>query len=135
MEKEEYDSLKKELKKTIPEENHEWLNGLLKHGNQPGLRRRLDHMHDEYKDIVKEVIPSKRDFSKQVNDTRNYLTHYIPELESKAAKGEDLLTLTYLLTCLIETSLLIEIGLEYDIIKKILPKRYLRMDLLKRNTS
>ncbi|PYZ99096.1 hypothetical protein CR205_11215 [Alteribacter lacisalsi] len=80
----------------IPEELHERLFGLLEHGNEYSLNKRLKELLNKFQPSTLQFIlgkdnsKSKKRFVNQLVDTRNYLTHY--ELGSKKnvlMKGED----------------------------------------------
>ena len=47
-------------------------------------------------------------------DTRNWLTHYDPDMEKKAASGSELLLLTESVTALLEACILRDLGLNED---------------------
>ena len=51
--------------------------------------------------------------------TRNYLTHWTPELENRAAKGEALVRLMFALRLVLEALLLLEVGFTHDEIERL----------------
>lgn len=92
MEAEEFDLLVNKILQTCPNENIEWLRGRLTHGNEISLSKRLKRIIEPFK----EYLGTSKDRGKlliKIVDTRNYLTHYSENLESKTAKGRDLFIL------------------------------------------
>ncbi len=85
-----------------------WLKEKLNFSNEPTLKQRLRQMLDFVGD---EILPLLRDdFVKVTGDTRNYLTHFNPNLESKAASGQELWLLSYECIALLEMCLLRKLG-------------------------
>lgn len=92
MEVEKFDSLVNKILQSCPDENIEWLKGRLTHGNEISLSRRLKRIIEPFK----EHLGTSKDRGKlliKIVDTRNYLTHYSENLESKTAKGRNLFIL------------------------------------------
>lgn len=81
------------------------------HGRGPFLRKRLDDLLAKTGDAINPLVQSKKDFVDKVMDTRNYLTHYDPKKEKKAAKKLELYKLTETLSYVVQVCLLIEIGM------------------------
>jgi len=75
------------------------------------LRTRLGDLLDETGEAVDPLIPNKKDFVDKVADTRNYLTHYDPKKERKAAKKLELYKLTETLSYVVRVCLLTESGI------------------------
>jgi hypothetical protein len=104
--------------------------GKLKYANEYSLRRRLHELTIKYSSgIPFSFLSSKtaRDrFIDKVCDTRNFLTHYPAELESKSARGEELSVLVDQLKALLEVIFLEEIGLDIKVIRVMVSenKRY-----------
>lgn len=109
-----------EIMESIPSEYESWLNGKLRHGNELSLRQRIKRLVDRHDTVFEEYIVDKHSFAHAVVVTRNYLTHYVEEMEEQASNALELLDLIYKLRTVIETSLLSEIGLEDDKIAEVL---------------
>jgi len=78
---------------------------------EPVLRKRLGDLLDETGEAVGPLIPNRKDFVDKVVDTRNYLTHYDPKKEKKAAKRLELYKLTETLSYVVQVCLLTESGI------------------------
>lgn len=64
-----------------------------------------------------------REFSERISDTRNYLTHYSPELKERAiTNGEGLFTINRQLMFILKVCFLEELGFPFDHIRTILNK-------------
>lgn len=85
-------------------------------------------------DTVPSVIGDADKFAGQVVDTRNYLTHYDPELKNRAASGTELSKITEKLKIVLQICLIRELGLNESTIRFLLMKNWTfqqRLDWLK----
>ena len=57
--------------------------------NRMNLRNRIEEIIEPFKDIIG-TDEERQELITSIMDTRNYWTHYNPELESKVAKGWNL---------------------------------------------
>lgn len=89
MEPDKFTELVSEILKGCPEENVEWLQGRLMHGNEINLRKRLKLIIEPFKDYLG-TNPERSKILKNIVDTRNYLTHYSESLADVAVEGVDL---------------------------------------------
>ncbi len=96
---------------SAPAEHREWLNNVLFFSNEPPFRDRIDQLIEETKEVVSPLFSDKDYFVCKVKDTRNYRVHNDPRLETKAAKGEELDWISEVLSFLVQTCLLKELGL------------------------
>jgi hypothetical protein len=96
---------------SAPEEYREWLEKKLTYSHEPNLSQRLKDLIREVDKVIKPLLRRKDSFVQKVVDTRNFLTHYDPSLENKAAKGEALFVLTQTLSLLVQACFLHELGL------------------------
>ena len=118
MDEAEFNELVNNLIAQCPEERREWLETQLRYGNEVSLRSRLKKIIEPFK----EVIGNEEKRSGLINSiviTRNYLTHYDPSLESKAAKGADLSTLCHKMELLFQLHFLQLIGFSREEIDSI----------------
>ena len=106
----------------LSKELHDALSAKLQYLNEPALRRRLEELLKELTDLATTFIPNQVTFARSVADTRNYHTHYSPELEAKAARGSQMLTLVEQLTFLLQACFLVEMGLPRDKIAALLDR-------------
>src|SRR5215208_7125114 len=85
------------------------------------LADRLRQIFRKYPESVNPIVGKKKqaraDFIEKVVATRNYRTHFNEELESRAARVEELYPITEKLKHLIEICLLGEIGFEAERIR------------------
>jgi hypothetical protein len=94
-----------------PDTQREWLSGALAHSNEPTFVDRIGELYDSAQDVMQTVAP-RSEFCRKVRDTRNYHTHYAPNLKDKAATdGPSLHNLTEKLAVLVEACLLQEMGI------------------------
>lgn len=114
----EYEVLCQTVLECCPLDRRDWLEAKLRYGNELPLRARIKEL----------VAPFARYFDApglrkrlvgQIVDTRNYLTHYDPALESRAMRGKDLWALCMRMEGLFELHLLEGLGLSHDEIHKI----------------
>ncbi|WP_335999362.1 HEPN domain-containing protein [Halorientalis halophila] len=98
--------------------------GTLKYANEKSLRRRLDEIVDFYRPVLQDLPYSITGKIGLVVDTRNYYSHYTDELAKKAASRSETQTLIWGLQQLIETCLLVEIGIPLDLIQQRLQTKY-----------
>ena len=83
-----------------PEEKHDWLRRRLEYPDDVNLLKRIKELINPF---FKEIIGIKRSkLARKISVTRNYLTHYNPDLESEAAKGTDLYVLCLKMELLFE---------------------------------
>ena len=107
-----------EILNAVSSEHRRWLKEELKYSNEPNLRKRLRGILESSQMVSDELITNKKLFINKIVDTRNYLTHFDPILEEKAAKNEELFKFTLKLKILLQFCLLKEIGLSFELIKK-----------------
>ena len=90
------------------EEKHDWLRRRLEYPDEVSLGKRIKELINPF---FKEIIGIKRSkLARKVSVTRNYLTHYNPDLEPEAAKGWDLYVLCLKMELLFELHFLQLIG-------------------------
>jgi len=97
--------------------------GKLKFANEYSLRKRLREIMCQIRSRLSLGFIVSGDavgiFIDNICDTRNYLTHYDPELKARAAEGSDLVKLTQRLKAILGICLLEEMGLPPQTIKEI----------------
>ena len=93
-----------------PEAHRDWLAGKLTYSNEPTLARRLKDLIEDTSSIIMPLLGNRDKFIRQVVDTRNFLTHYSEELESRAASASRLYWITNALTDLFEACLISTLG-------------------------
>lgn len=111
----------------IPEEYKQQFEPKVKSGmNRKSFRKKLKEMFkEEYSNLFVSFIDKKDEFIGKVVDTRNYYTHYSPELEVRAVKREDLPILSQNLRFILIVILLKEIGFNDKLIRHALAQ-YMR---------
>jgi hypothetical protein len=105
---------------SISEEYKTWVNDGLYHANRKTLKTQLTELLEEFLNLYSPFIQSNEKLAKKIKDTRNYYTHYNSALKDKAAKGKELILLSELLSTLIKTHLLSELGFSKVEIEKIM---------------
>lgn len=104
---------------SAPEQWRKWLSERLAHSNKASFRGGLKQLVETLPPTLSGKIGDIDSFTQRVSWTRNYLTHWTPELEKKAAKGEDLVRLLFALRLVLEALLLLEIGFTRDEIERL----------------
>ena len=100
-----------------PEEKQDWLRRRLEYPDDVNLLKRIKELINPF---FKEIIGIKRSkLARKISVTRNYLTHYNPDLESEAAKGGDLHVLCLKMELLFELHFLELMGFTPEKIKSI----------------
>ena len=74
------------------------------------MAKRLKNVFDPYKAQLGNSSKRKK-LIRKIVDTRNYLTHYSEELESKSAKGRELLDICLKMEVIFQLCLLRDVGL------------------------
>lgn len=115
----------REILEAVPEQHRNWVKDRLNYSNEPSLRQRIKSLFDEFADILQHFDLDRKAFANWVYDTRNYLTHYDPKLESTAARGWDVQKLVYGMHLLLDICLLHEFALERDTIMRLVHKRHM----------
>ena len=121
--KEEFKALLNEIKSKCPEKHKDWLAGRLDNGNEISLRNRLNRIVESFKSIIG-TDDEVELIIKLIVDTRNYLTHYNPKLEKKAASGQNLWNLCQKMEAILQLHLLKELGFNDVEISSVLNNSY-----------
>jgi hypothetical protein len=107
-----------------PDEYRGWLEQQLKNSNTLSLRRRVRDVLAECPTVRDKIIGAtsneRKVFINRFIDSRNYYTHYNPELEGRAATGAALYLLVIQLQAIIEMCLLRELHFDCEEIDSIL---------------
>jgi hypothetical protein len=98
--------------KAAPDELRTWLRDALAYSNEPSFRQRLERLMPEVEALVAPIVDAPVRFIARTVDTRNYYTHYSPQLAARAVRGNDLYWLNQQLGVMIAGLLLLEAGLE-----------------------
>ena len=131
--KKDYKDLLNEIKSKCPENHKKWLAGRLDNGNEISLRERLNRIVESFKsnigtdDEVELII-------KLIVYTRNYLTHYNPKLENKAASGQNLWNLCQKMEAILQLHLLKALGFNDAEISSVLDNTYKFKNKLQQTT-
>jgi len=101
--------------------------GKLRYANEYSLRKRLNLLSEHLaKNLKIKFLQEKKErnmFVDKVADTRNYFTHYPPELKDKAARsGHELHELTQKLRLILQVCFLEELDFTFDAIAEIFKK-------------
>jgi len=104
---------------SAPPEWREWLAEKLGPSNRATFRDGLSDLVATLPPTLTKHVGDADSFTRLVSWTRNYLTHWTPELERKAAKAEKLVKLTVALRLLLESLLLLEVGFSRDDVERL----------------
>lgn len=115
-----------EIINDVPEEYRQQFKPKVRLGmNRKSFRTKLKELFEEYGGLFSSFVDDKDKFIGKVVDTRNYYTHYTPELEARTAKLTDLPFLSQNLRFILIAILLKEIGLDNKLIDLAL-RKYMR---------
>ena len=117
MEDDEFKEIVKPLIKQFPKSERNWFAAKLQYANELTLRSRIRGLVEPFEAFI--VAESSRQLVDSIINTRNHLTHYDPDLELKAAKGEDLYILCLKLELLFELHFLELMGFSQEEIESI----------------
>jgi hypothetical protein len=101
-----------------------WLEEKLAHANKATFRTGLKELVLTLPPTLARDVGDPDGFTQLVSWTRNYLTHWTPALEEKAAKGVDLVRLVVALRLVLEALLLLEIGFTHAEIELLYEDNY-----------
>jgi hypothetical protein len=107
-----------------PPEWNDWLEEKLAHANKATFRAGLKELVLTLPPTLAGHLGDIDRFTQRVSWTRNYLTHWTPDLEKKAAKGGDLVRLVVALRLVLEALLLLEIGYSRNEIERLYEDNY-----------
>lgn len=117
-----FNNLKKLVKDAVvqcSEKQHkEWLNSKLHNGNEIYLGKRLEMIVEPFKELIGNK-EQREQITKDIKNTRNYLTHYDESLEAKAVHGIDLYYLCLKMEAILQLHFLDVLGFSIDEIKSI----------------
>ncbi|MFN7602609.1 MAG: HEPN domain-containing protein, partial [Bacteroidota bacterium] len=88
----------------------EWLDGVLKYGNELSLRKRLDSILRKTHPRLLELIGDTEKFISKVLNTRNFLVHYDASLEKNVIKPDQFFSFNLKLKILLQICILQELG-------------------------
>lgn len=121
-----YSKLYNTLVNAIPENIDENYRGILKEKlkylNEFSLRKRLKDLMVKCGDVLDLLIKNKDIFIEDIVNTRNYLTHYSENLETKAKADLELFDLVEQMKYLMKVCFLVELEIPLDKIKALLMK-------------
>ena len=112
LKRDEYKRRRKLVLESAPSGCKQWLKGQL--SNEPHLEQRIKELTDETGAVLLPLVREAGQFAKRVARTRNYLTHYNPQLRSRAVQDARLYELTRSLSFLIQACFLRELGLSAE---------------------
>jgi len=102
-----------EIYDAVPEKHRDWLKEKLAFSHEPTLKDRLDELITIHKGIIQTFLCDANNinnFTKRIKNTRNYYTHYDQSLDGKYVKGSELFRLAQVLSFLLLSCLLSELG-------------------------
>jgi len=100
----------KEIYDCVPEKYLDWLKDKLNFSHELSLKERIEQLASTYIKLINPLIKNKEAFATKIKNTRNYYTHYNQSLKKKIAQGEELFRLTQILSFLLQSCLLSELG-------------------------
>ena len=120
MDEDEFEEIRKTLVNKCPKKERNWFAQKLNYANELTLKNRLQRMIKPFNDFMGGAYSPK--LIDSIKDTRNYLTHYDPRLEQKAAKGQSLEFLLHKMNALFRLHFLKLIGFDEQEIGSIVGK-------------
>lgn len=117
MEDDEFKEIVKPFIRQFPKSERNWFAARLQYANEFSLRDRIREIIKPFEGFIgAEKVPQLIDY---IVDSRHYYTHYNPELESKAAKGQNLYILCLKMEMLFELCFLELMGFSQEKINSI----------------
>jgi hypothetical protein len=86
--------------------------------NEYSLGKRLKELAAENKEIIVEFVPDIKDVLRAIVEARNQFTHFSPKHERTAISGETILYYTHVLRMIVELSVLREVGIPSELLRK-----------------
>jgi hypothetical protein len=86
------------------------------------LEKRIYKLIGKYGDIVPQLLMGREQDPKEMNKTRQHLTHYDEGSDKHAAKGKELLRMIYKLKVLLEVCLVMQTGINKTTAKELFSK-------------
>ena len=120
MDADECKEIRKKMIGECPEEHKDWFRPKLLRANELTLKNRFERMTEPFGNFM--CGERRPGLIRSIKDTRNYLTHYDSDLESKAAKGEALKFLCRKMNTLFRLQFLKLIGFDEQEIDDIVDK-------------
>lgn len=111
------------IRACLSPKDRKWLDGRLRHSHEPPLAKRLENLLEAFGNLFGEQEERRR-LAEEVANTRNYLTHYDPRIESKAVEPRRLTPYIYRLKALFVLCCLLELGLTSDEARQLVEKHY-----------
>ncbi len=109
MPEDDYELLSRTLIKACPDRFQGWLKTKLRYGNELFMRERMKRLIEPFKQYFG-TENERQSLVYKITNTRNYLTHYGPNLEQEACKGRTLIKLCMKMEALYQFHLLYAIG-------------------------
>lgn len=103
-----------EIYNQVPSQHIDWLQNKLHFSNEPSLKDRMKELFNKHKKVIEPFIKDTNKFFIRVGNTRNYFTHYDESLKDKFATEEELFRLTQILSFLLKSCLLNELGCTFE---------------------
>ena len=116
--KEQFDNIVAAMLRTVPTEYQDFFDNKLRYSNEPTLKKRVAAMFEPYWSLYQST-ESKGELVRKIVDTRNYLTHYSSDLNTRACKGVELFHLSKRMEALLQLHVLEILGLERSTIEDI----------------
>jgi hypothetical protein len=124
MHKAEYKQLTEQILSKEDEKYHKCLKELFHFGNKLNLHTRLNELIASCScKMIDNLINDKDKFIRDIKNSRNYYTHYSPELENKALKNVELFPISEKLKLLMICIFLLEVGLDKNALNQILERK------------
>lgn len=112
-----------------PVDVREWARDRLAPANRKSFRNAFDELVDSLPPGIGAAIRDRNAVAEKVRVTRNYLTHWNPELKEDAAADGELLGLVMVLRSVLEALLLLELGFSVSEVEKLAENRAFMADL------
>lgn len=108
--KSDFKEFRDSVSQCVPEKYRIWFDEQVRFSNDATLTQRLTHLFDSSSDVMNKLFADRDSFVQKVKNTRNYFTHYSPDIKAKAATDVELLVLTRALYIMMLRLVLMELG-------------------------
>jgi len=117
MDKAEFKSIKRMLKKYLPRKYHEWFDSRIRYANDPSLNQRLKQLADQLGPVAEELVGDVTVWGRVVSQCRNDLTHL--EGSREQYDSGDLYWLAEGVFNVTRLCLLVHVGLHSELLPKL----------------
>lgn len=109
---------------SAPEDLKEWIKSKVPKQEKYHYSTRIEYLLNEFSNAeLNKMIGNQSKFVKDINNSRNYYTHYFRSMEKNATSGQELIDLLLRLRLLLICGFLIESGFDKNLLEKLIQEK------------